>query len=454
MNLTTRHESAFKPLVVVTPVSVPTSFTDSSLVDGTYTNYVNRIFTASQQQQFVSAPFCEIDNLTPSRLDLSEFPVVKMVAEGTAGEGILRFREKDVSVQRRLWVGPTTQVGNQTITKELRNGTLLKYFHDLVIAKASQSGKSDEFYCRKSDNLPVPVHVGTTHTTVKPNPNCWVAGGWDFTGVPIWCSAGAAPNAGGGSQHGGVLITPQHLAEAEHFKGEVGTVWRWMLTDGTLVERHSIGVNRVESNTNFITDAWLKNLTGDMRIHTLNAPLPAGVKIYPIVGPWAYLVTSTGTPNGTYTWQTPLTVACPLVGIYLDQQRRAWFVGSYNSDCQIGSNAIASNTYNGSALSVGSASVGFSGLSPSANGAFVDQINATGRHRLGISGDSGSASFVPLSATELALVTCWTSPASGPTYEPPRCNALIASADADAIARGNLSTPTGLTVTVAPDPTL
>jgi hypothetical protein len=31
---------------------------------------------------------------------------------------------------------------------------------------------------------------------------------------------------------------------------------------------------------------------------------------------------------------------------------------------------------------------------------------------------------------------------------------MIADADADAIARGNLVSPTGLTVTVAPDPTL
>lgn len=450
MNLRTRNEAEYKPLLVSEAVNVPTSYTDGPSQDGIYTEYFLRDAVEGYYNHLVTTDADEITNLSPTVLDLSEWPLVKRAADYTANQGTIEYRKGGARYRRDYRVGNIGTLADLYYTTAVKAGTMLEYFHNLVITAASAPGKDDFFFRTKSTGVPVQITSGTMYQTVEPNPNCWVSQ-WDLTGVPIWLSAGSG--GGGGPNHGGVPITSRHFVEAEHYHSPVGTEWKWMLADGSLVSRTSIGVNARPAGVDQAQTQWLNEIPGDIRIHTLNAPLPAGVKVYPIVGPWARIHKTTGSPSTSYPWQTPVSYYHPLVGFYLDQRRRAWFMGRYDFDAVYSvCHAIAEINWNGTPIALNYTTTGLGG--GAVEGALKTQIDATGRMRLGISGDSGSALLVPLNSTDLALLTCLTVPGGGPCYEEARMNLLIASADADAIARGNLASPTGLTVSVAADPTL
>ena len=451
MNLRTKNESEFAPLIVSSTITIPTSYTDGPTLEGTFTSYFLRDASESHYEHLVSTNADLVTNLSPTVLDLSEWPNVKRADGYTANEGRLEFLFKGAKYRRSYWIGNSGSQADITYTNAVKTGTMLAYFHDLVMAAASASGKDELFFRNKNTLVPMEITAGTGYLNAQPNPNCWSAQ-WDFTGVPIWLSAGGPPYAGGGPNHGGAPVTSRHFVEAHHYQSPVGTEWAWMLPDGSIVRRHSIGVNSRPAGSDYIETTWLNSIPGDIRIHTLDSPLPAGVKVYPLVGSWSRFHVSNGTPGTAYPFLTPASFKSPLVGIYLDQRRRAWFMGSYSQDCSQNADSVAEIDWNGTLASVTYDTVGLGG--GAIEGDLKTAIDATGRLRWGISGDSGSACLVPLNSTDLALLTCLTVPGGGPCYEEARMNLLIASADADAIARGNLSSPTGLTVTVAPDPTL
>jgi hypothetical protein len=430
-------------------VTIPISFNDGPTLTGTYTTYFLRDAVESHNQYIVTTNADEVINLSPSVLDLTEFPKVKRLSSYTSNIGTLEFVNNGAKFRRTYNIGNAGTNVDLTYTNSVLPGTVLQLFHNRVITAASAAGKDELFYRSKITGLPIEITNGSMYLNVEPNPNCW-ASQWDLTGVPLWLSAGSAPGGGGGPNHGGVPITSRHFVEAEHYPSPVGTEWKWMLANGTIVSRTSIGVNSRPTGANQAETQWLNEIPGDIRVHTLNAPLPAGVKIYPIVGPWGRIHRTTGSPSTEYPWQTTVSSYCPLVGLYLDQKRRAWFLGSYSNDTEGTDYSVAQISWNGNPISLNYAHAGLG--AGGVEGGLKTVLDATGRYRAGISGDSGSALLIPLNSTDLAVLTCLTVPASGPSYEEQRMNLLIASADADAILRGNISTPTNLTVSVAPAP--
>lgn len=450
MNIKTRNVSQYRPIIENTQINIPVSFVDGATSTGIYTSYFLRDAIESRSEYLIASNADEVVNLSPSVLDLTEFPKVKRVDGYTSNTGSLAFINNGAKFVKHYNIGDIGVAMDFVYTTGIVSGTALQFFHNLIISAAGAPGKDEHFYRSKTTGLPVEITSGAMYLTVEPNPNCW-ARQWNLTGVPLWLSAGAAPGAGGGAQHGGVPITSRHFVEAEHFASPVGTEWKWMLADGSIVSRTSIGVNLRPTGANQAETQWLNEIPGDIRVHTLNATLPEEVKVYPIVGSWARIDKTIGSPNSSYYWQTPVSAYTPLAGLYLDQKRRAYFLGQYANDTEISTYAVGQISWNGTAIGLGYSLTGLGGSAVEGN--LKAAINATGRYRAGISGDSGSALLVPLNATDLAVLTCLTTPGGGPCYEEQRMNLLIASADADAISRGNLSVPTGLLVTVAADPT-
>lgn len=444
MILKTRHGAEYVPFISILTRPIDGGWTEGAPIVGTFSTYVERTQPEYYNEYTVTTNAGTIENLSPLTLDLADFPVVKRAAGFVGSSGNVRFTRNGVGLTRSFNIATVGQPQVFQVPVSLTSSTLLSYFHNLAFGAASAVDKND-FYYRTVGGSGVAVLQGNTYTTVQPNPDCWAAG-WDFSGVPIWNSSGGS---GGGSQHGGALITNNgthaHLIEAEHFRSPVGSVFRFMKPDGSLAVATSIGVNSRPSGATNLETQQLNEIPGDSRVHLLRWDSGgSGVASYPVAGPWIAAEAVTGSVSSSLPWQTAKTVKFPLVCIYLDQSRRAYFLGSYASDCKTSTYSVATTTWNGSSISLDYAHIAAMGAGIPSD--FATALGA--RHRAGISGDSGSALFTPLSSSSLALATCFTSPLSGPYFQQSRLNALIASADT------NAGVSTGLTVTVAPDPTL
>lgn len=442
MILITRNQIEFAPFVEVETIPVDSGWTAGSLVEGEYTNYVPRTQPEHHNNyRVVVGEGVGVENLDEATLDLSEFPVVKRVEPPAKNMGQLRFSLLGCSVLRSFNVQTRGFPITFNTPSEIISGTILDFTHSLIFTKASAASKSDYFY-RTIGGSGVPVFNGNTHLTVQPNPDCWAAG-YDLSGVPIWNSSGGS---GGGSQHGGVLLAPRILVEAEHFKSPVGTVFKFMQPDGTIFSRTSVAVNSRPTGNNHLETTRLNDIVEDIRVHVLDSAVPAGIKTYPVVGSWATVEKSVGSPSAAFPWRTSRECYLPLACLYLDQNRRAWFTGSYKNDAEISTFSVAGTTWEGVEVSVANAKVALTGVGINTDFSAGLQGSVFNRLRSGIGGDSGSALFVPLSGSSLAVLTCLTVPGGGPSYEEARINAIIASACANA----GISP---ITVTVAPDPT-
>lgn len=438
INISTKSQASIVASVEVSTESVAGAYTDGAETNGSYHTIKTRTVTAGRLEYVVTTNADDVENLNPDSLDLTEWPRVKQVDGYVSSRGILRFSLDGVKTTRAFDIGNYGTTQTETVSTGLLSGTMLKFFHDLAYGAATTGSKTDFYYRTVSGSTPSAVTNGN-HQVIEINPTCW-ASGWDFSGVPIWSSNTNSP------AKGGCMITSRHLVEAYHYARPVGTVFRFMTPTGEIIERTSIGVNRRSSSADYLTALEEDSIPGDINVHVLNSAVPAGVKVYSVAGPWSFVLSSTGVPSSIYPWQTPISGYSPLVGIYLDQQRKAWFLGSYNVDCFSGGGvSVSSVSYQGVNVSVACQGAGMTGVPIGTP--LADLINGTPRHRVGNYGDSGSAVFLPVSSSEMVLAFCFTLPGNGSRPEQARMNALIASADA------NAGVTTGLTVTVATDPT-
>ena len=444
MIITTKNSVLLRPFVSVTSSPVDVGGVTGSVVTGSFTSYSDRTQATFSYTYSVSTNADTVTNLNPEVLDLSGFPDVVGVESPSGTIGTVRFSLNGVSTTRVFDIG--TQGSPQTfrVCEGVVAGTLLAHCHNLIFPAASAVGKTDYYY-ETSSGTPVSLLSGTAYLTAKRNSDCWAAQ-WDFSGVPVWNSSGAAPGVGG-AQHGGALITTRHLVEANHFASPVGAVFKFMTADGAIISRTSIGVSQPAVGSTTYETNHLAAVSGDIRVHVLDSALPESIAVYPIVGDWSMSnfvagAASSSTPyqlNGAY-------YRSPVVGVWLAQTRKAKFIGSYGADCLTYDTGLTTTTFAGVSVTLPATSFSFSMVFSGSD--FVTSLTSTGRHANGVSGDSGSPIFLPRNGSNLVLCTCWTSPASGPRYTAARLNALIASADT------NAGIPTGLTVTVAPDPTL
>lgn len=239
------------------------------------------------------------------------------------------------------------------------------------------------------------------------NPSCWLAGE-DLTGIPY-------SNTDGGFEKNSGMITPRHLPGVEHFKMPVGTVLTF--SDGST--RTIIGRSAPY---------------GDALMYVLNANVSAGTKVYPVPGRWLFNISESG---GLFTQ------ASQFVGVFVNQFRNASFLRV----CDFEPGTVQ-----------GSSGSGFTNCPYEIrfDAAFYQQIipefSAMSAFYYGaIPNDSGSAIFFKV-ASGLALGSVFSGSSVGPFMDEDFANALIVSANDNAVVNG-FARPPDYPVTVAADPT-
>lgn len=279
----------------------------------------------------------------------------------------------------------------------------------VVVSTGIKSGSN---YLRYSTEWLASVINGNSsvYSGTSLNPSCWLAGE-DLTGIPYSNTNGGQ----NGSQKNSGMITPRHLPGVEHFKMSVGTVLTF--SDGST--RTIIGRSAPY---------------GDALMYVLNANVSAGTKVYPVPGRWLFNISESG---GLFTQ------ASQFVGVFVNQFRTASFLRV----CDFQSGTVQ-----------GSSGTGFTNCPYEIrfDAWFYEQIipefTAMSAFYYGaIPGDSGSAIFFKV-ASGLALGSVFSSSLGGPFMDEDFANALIVSANDNAVANGH-ARPPDYTVTVAPDPT-
>ncbi len=276
------------------------------------------------------------------------------------------------------------------------------------------------------------TYTNSTATYIH-NPSCWIAD-VDFGAVSV------ANNTTGSwqAQRAGTAITERHVLAAGHYPLAYGAQLRFVDAAGDLHTRTVIG--------SFIAGA---GFAIDWQIVVLDSDLPGTITPMKIPGDW---MTQNEVPppflggNGAYRVGG--------VAVRLDQfkQCKAALVGStlgetYGYYIQQSYGGVSHAPFFSTGYITGDASALSVNLLSSLDPAYFSEP---------ISGDSGSPVMVVID-DEPILLFCFHSPISGPrtwSHNGAVLNSLIVEADRNAIARGNLITETGYTVSVASDPSL
>ncbi len=268
---------------------------------------------------------------------------------------------------------------------------------------------------------------------IAKNSNCWGAV-FDLSGV-------AVSYLYGGFWGGGAAITSRHYICSNHYepRNKVGNILRFVGSDGTI---HTRTILAQTTGSDQPTQGLPNNPVieiGDLCVFLLDSNLPSVVAKYPVAGDWVVDSTFVETV-GSFSYYD-IETACPF--ITTNQNRKLLFAActtildnfSYpypDDPITIGDGITYQRSPNGLGI--------FSNV-----GVYQEypefQSNA-------IVGDSGSPVFAVLQDNELALFTVMTYPHRGKVITESLANALILEVD----ARAGVST--GLTVTVAPDPTI
>lgn len=283
-----------------------------------------------------------------------------------------------------------------------RNGTVAKHFYDQIIGVLNATpSKRDKNYFSSYDH--------NTANYVR-NTNNWASS------VDLSClSVATSANNRWYFETPGILVTPRHIRVCTHYHQPVGATYRFLTSDGQLRTVTSIGtsVNRK-----------------DALIHTLSEDVTGCV---PAKVGGAWLTQTAG--DRFYCCGLSITtnkyrqIGLGMIGYPTDVYNHGWDQTHLFSLSQYDVNY------------------------------FFPSLVSYGDLQADIgSGSSGHPTFTLING-ELVFITGYFFSNSGPhswNYENGvhEYDAMIAEADADAIARGNLVSPTGHTVTVATDPTL
>lgn len=289
----------------------------------------------------------------------------------------------------------------------------LNYITDTDANVVSSTGiKSGSNYLRYSTEWLASVINGNSsvYSGTSLNPLCWLAGE-DLTGIPYSNTNGGQ----NGFQKNSGMITPRHLPGVDHFRMPVGTVLTF--SDGST--RTIIGVS---------------NNYQDALMYVLNANVSAGTKVYPVPGRWLFNISESG---GFFTQ------ASQFVGVFVNQFRIASFVRVCDFESSL------KPSYDGTGFTDCATVIRFNTSFPDS---IIPEFSAMSAFYYNpINGDSGSAIFFKV-ASGLALGSVLTNTGTGPFMDEDFANALIVSANDNAVANGH-ARPPDYTVTVAPDPT-
>jgi len=327
-------------------------------------------------------------------VDTSAFPLLH-TPDGFEGTWQVRLDNAKAGYAQSLNFNVREGVETIEATEILEGDSYLRYCTDWLFGRLD-SGGSNAVY---SEGLR--------------NSDCWLASE-DLTGIPF-------SNSNSGAQKNGGLITRRHVLGVLHFPLGVGNTITWKTSDNTTVTRSIIGVSTITADT------------GDALMYVLNADVPVGIKVYPVVGRWLFVKEETSV----------FTLCNQFVLVFVDQNRNAGYVRVV--DPFINDESKKSFTLSGISVSNVITTIRFDAwFTPQVTPEFSPYETVRVSPKVG---DSGSALFAKVESG-LALASVFTSFQSGPFADEDFMNALIVSADT------NARISTGYTVTVAPDPTL
>ena len=360
-----------------------------------------------------------IENLSPEICSSTNFPLVEKVASGKG-----RVKVAFGSVSRTLQLDFTTVGGSSSSTiTGFETDTLGAYTWSIIEPLLIVGGDAEL----------LTGGSGVDFGSATYNAECWAVD-FDFSGVAH------KQSERNNAQMCGTAITRQHLLMAAHYLPAVGTTMTFIAPNGDKITRSILAYN---SGNTFNGKVNANVVVGDKAVAVLSDVLPESIKVYPVVGDWIY-----SEINSTQFLQA-------FIGFKLDQQRRVQLAG--RTDLYPQTIYKKSGTINGVTITDAFSQHG-TDFGPLANfPSFLSPYSS--RYDQSISGDSGTPRFLPLNATDLALVGCVSgSSGNSPFPDELTLNAMAAEADMNAgITTGTATVPGGagtLTVTVAPDPTL
>jgi len=308
----------------------------------------------------------------------------------------------------------------------------------------------------------VPLFSTVNHSTqtYTPNAGCWAAD-WDFSGVAVWNSRS------NDFRRAGTLITRRHIAFTSHYRFVAGDFIRFRGADGIIRQYKISAVNHGPYWP--ATNLHSHYCIGDVCVAVLNENVHESIAHYPITGTWVSNVGSIPNENppmdpldpfgswpqnssasyifwGNWMGGTSQPAFC---GLWVNQNRHARVVAIASAQSASSKSTRTQADYLGNTInrSIGWCNTHMGAVLDTLP-AFMADYAATYAPGLPVGGDSSSPIFFPVSSTSLALIATFTANSGGYFLEESLMNAIIAATDTAA------GISTGLTVTVAPDPTL
>lgn len=399
MQLIQKQANQFVPVVSLATELIPV---DGVASTSTYRGVeVSTIVSPTYTKRFTAIPerLGLITVAENANIDASAYPVIT-AAEGFTGVTNIRFDNDYAGFVVRADFASVSDTTVKTSTG-ITGPSYLQYSSDWLFALLDQGGDSA-------------VYSGDQR-----NPSCWGAT-MDLTGIPY-------SNSNGAGQKNSALLTRRHLAGVNHFPIPVGTTVTFKKQDGSNIQRRVIGSSPEHTGT-----------AKDAKMYVLNADVDDDIAVYPVVGRWV-CVESEG--------DAVFNIAAQHCGIFINQDRDLSFVHTAG--------------YEGYQIAERSTTIGGVAVTGLIDEIAVNHI-LTSQRPLEFTpyedfriqprpGDSGSAVLVPV-VGGLAFLSVFSSQLGGPFFDEAFANALILSADNDAVLRGSLAAPTGYTVTVAADP--
>lgn len=381
----------------------PESTFETRLFDSVLTLYSADVFNNYQCFPLNGAT---VTNLNPELATLSESLRLSRVSDGI---GRVRFSLNGTNTEReydtRLRVGENYPTFNR-----YEVGTIARYLEDQIMALVNSDPlKTDKAYFSTIN------HATGTYVL---NPNCWCRA------VDLSCLSVATGYPGSFERYRpGVLVTPRHVTVANHYRPAVGERLRFFTPQGILREVIVIGISGMHY------DRCVMTLSEDV----------VGCSIAKIPGQWIYQETATQLYFGGMLLNTNRFKQC---GICLFGQPDIAMPhtpsnGSYKDYTYSSPSTCAISWWKHPWLDVD--------LYGPQN--YIAEVSP---------GTSGHPVFAIVDGKPVLMMQYLTAnggPAGwiGNTNDN-LVNVQIIEADADAIARGTMATPTGYTVTVADDP--
>lgn len=257
------------------------------------------------------------------------------------------------------------------------------------------------------------------------NASCWLAD-VDLSPVSV-----ANRDSGGswGHHRAGTFITRRHVVFANHYAPSANAEIRVTNPAGTVFTHTVLGYHGASTGADVLSD---------LKVAVVTPALDASITPMKVAGPW---IMQGLTPSGATA-----TYYMGGVAVWIDQEKDCYASHIGNRTTTI-SSSIASGTFNSSAFT----DIVLEGKTEFADSQIASPYleSYSGFVKIPISGDSGSPVMLIIGGEPVLLWVWFTSLTGTPAFASTSLlNARIAAADTAA------GISTGLTVTVATDPTL